>query len=145
MSVPIKIEVLYVADCPSHPAAVKLVKDILAAAGLPTDVHEILVIDEQMASALQFPGSPTIRINGRDIETNEIEVDAANCHEIDARGIASAPVGPSQNNFSLSCRWYPGTNQLALPAPELIQRAILAALRPARQPADKLGRKMDCP
>jgi hypothetical protein len=141
MTAPLKAEVLYVADCPSHPAAVALVKDILAANNLPAEVREILVTDEQMACALQFPGSPTIRINGRDIEASEIEIDEANCHELNARGIAPVPIGPSQNNFSLSCRWYPGTNKLALPTPELIQRAILAALGPACHPAHK----MDCP
>jgi hypothetical protein len=128
-----KVEVLYVADCPSHPAAVKLLKDILASEGLATEVHEILVTDEQMACALQFPGSPTIRIDGRDIETNEIEVNETDCHEMNGHGIVPMPLGPSQNNFALSCRWYPGTNQLALPAAELIRRAIASAHHGARR------------
>jgi hypothetical protein len=29
-----KVEVLYVAECPSHPAAVKLVRNVLAAEGI---------------------------------------------------------------------------------------------------------------
>ena len=59
-----KVEVLYVAECPSHPAAVKLVKEVLAAEGVAADVHEVLVRDEGMADQLRFCGSPTIRING---------------------------------------------------------------------------------
>jgi len=30
-----KIEILYVAECPSHPAAVKLVRDVLSSEGFP--------------------------------------------------------------------------------------------------------------
>ena len=62
-----KVEVLYVAECPSHPAAVELVKDVLAAEGITTEVHEVLISDEQMAGELKFLGSPTIRIDGRDV------------------------------------------------------------------------------
>ena len=62
-----KVEVLYVAECPSHPAAVKPVKDVLAAEGITTEVYEVLVRDEQMAGKLKFLGSPTIRIDGRDV------------------------------------------------------------------------------
>jgi len=63
----VKVEVLYVAECPSHPAAVKLVKDVLAAEGITTEVYEVLVRDEQMAGKLKFLGSSTIRIDGRDV------------------------------------------------------------------------------
>ena len=62
-----KVEVLYVAECPSHPAAVKLVKDVLAAEGITTEVYEVLVREEQMAGKLKFLGSSTIRIDGRDV------------------------------------------------------------------------------
>ena len=57
-----KVEILYVAECPSHPAAVKLVKEVLAAERITTEVCEVLVRDEQMAGELKFLGSPTIRI-----------------------------------------------------------------------------------
>lgn len=82
-----KVEVLYIAECPSHPAAVKLVGDILAAEGIDAKVHEVLVRDEGMASELRFDGSPTIRINGRDV------------------------AGESQDaqSFALRCRLYPGS------------------------------------
>src|SRR5260370_16616268 len=83
----VKVEVLYVAECPSHPAAVRLVKDNLAAGGVAAEIHEVLVSDEEMASELRFTGSPTIRINGKDV--------AGECQ--DAPG------------FALSCRLYPGS------------------------------------
>lgn len=100
-----KVEVLFVADCPSHPAAVKLVKHVLDAEGVEAEIHEVLVRDEGMANELGFYGSPTIRIDGRDI------------------------AGESQDarSFALSCRLYPGSKQVGLPPAEMIHRAVLKA------------------
>jgi len=99
----VKIEVLYVAECPSHPAAVRMVKDVLAAQGVVTEVHEVLVRDEGMATELKFLGSPTIRVNGRDVAE-------------DTRKAQS---------FALCCRLYPGSKQVGLPAMEIIHRAVI--------------------
>jgi len=98
-----RVEILYVADCPSHPAAVKLVKDVLAKEGVIAQVHEVLVSDEQTAGKLKFLGSPTIRINGRDVADDE------------------------RTTFALSCRFYPGSKQVGLPPAELVHRAIIEA------------------
>lgn len=62
-----KVEVLYVAQCPSHPAAVQLVRDELLASGVTAEIDEVLVTDNDMARRLRFAGSPTIRVNGRDV------------------------------------------------------------------------------
>jgi hypothetical protein len=99
----VRVEVLYVAECPSHPAAVKLVKDILAAEGIAADIREVLVADERMASELGFCGSPTIRINGRDI--------------------AGEP--QKAQTFTLSCRLYPGSKPIGVPPAEIIRQAVL--------------------
>ena len=105
-----RVEVLDVSECPSHLGAVKLVKEVLAAEGVATDIHEVLVSDERMASELKFLGSPTIRINGRDV------------------------AGESQTakNFALSCRLYPGSKQIGLPPAEVIYLAVLEARRGER-------------
>lgn len=102
-----RVEVLYVSECPTHPAAVKLIEDVLAAEGVATDIHEVLVRDERMAGELKFVGSPTIRINGRDV--------AGESH--------------TATNFALSCRLYPGSKQIGLPPPKMIHRAIVEARR----------------
>ncbi len=47
-----RVEVLYVADCPSHPAAVKLVRDVLDSEGVAAEVREVLVRDDSMATDL---------------------------------------------------------------------------------------------
>lgn len=100
-----KVEVLYVADCPSHPAAVELVKYVLATQGVAADIAEILVTDERMARELEFRGSPTIRINGRDIAGNS----------------------GNTEGFGLSCRLYPGSLRIGLPPVDLVHRAIREA------------------
>lgn len=102
-----KIEVLYVAGCPSHPEAVKLLRDILAAEGVAAEIHEVLVSDERMANDLRFLGSPTIRISGRDVA-----------------GESQTPQG-----FALSCRLYSGSKHVGLPPVEMIHRAVVEARR----------------
>ncbi len=100
-----RVEVLYVAECPSHPAVVKLVKDVLAAEGIVADIREVLVADERMANELGFCGSPTIRINGRDIAGEPREA----------------------QTFTLSCRLYPGSKPIGVPPAEMIHRAVREA------------------
>jgi hypothetical protein len=105
-----KVEVLYVAECPSHPSAVRLVREVLVAEGIAAEVHEVLVVDEEMAEALRFCGSPTIRINGRDVTE-----------------------GPEKaQTFGLSCRLYAGSKQVGLPPVEVIHRAVFKARQEGR-------------
>jgi hypothetical protein len=98
-----KVEVLYVTDCPSHPPAVRLLKDVLAAEGIKAEVTEVLVADAQMASELKFCGSPTIRINGLDI--------------------AGEPSGIG----TFACRLYPGSRRIGVPPIELVRYALTQA------------------
>ena len=62
------IELLYVANCPNHAVALQRLRATLSAENLQTLVNEVLVSDAAMAQSLKFPGSPTIRINGHDVE-----------------------------------------------------------------------------
>ena len=64
----LKIEVLYVANCPNHAVALERLSEMLSAEDFRTHVTEVLVKDAEMARLLKFPGSPTIRINGKDVE-----------------------------------------------------------------------------
>jgi hypothetical protein len=100
-----RVEVWYVAECPSHLAAVKLVKDVLQSEGVAAEVREVLVSDDSMATDLVFSGSPTIRINGRDV----------------AEGSSEA------SGFALSCRLYPGSAEIGLPSVEMVRRAVVNA------------------
>jgi Domain of unknown function (DUF2703) len=74
-----KIEVLYVSDCPNHPPTVERVKQVLASENLSVAVHEVLVSSESEAKLFQFFGSPTVRINGKDVEAVEHGVPGLSC------------------------------------------------------------------
>lgn len=101
-----KIEVLYVLDCPHHPAAMAELKRVLAVEKISAQVTEVLVPDARTATALKFRGSPTIRINGRDV------------------------AGESEaQHFAVSCRLYPGEKQPGVPPAEMIHRAVREAIR----------------
>jgi hypothetical protein len=63
-----KIEVLYVPNCPNHAVALERLREILPEESFQKQVSEVLVNDAVMAQLLKFPGSPTIRINGQDVE-----------------------------------------------------------------------------
>ena len=62
-----RIEVLFVRNCPHHPAAVKELKAVLSVEGVVDEIQEVEVKDAKSAEEFKFQGSPTIRINGRDI------------------------------------------------------------------------------
>lgn len=63
-----KIEVLYVPNCPNHVQALQRLREILPVESFQENVCEVLVEDIETAHSLKFPGSPTIRINGKDVE-----------------------------------------------------------------------------
>jgi hypothetical protein len=98
----VKVEVLYVPDCPHHSSAVKQLRDVLLAEGVRTEIIEVAVMDTKAAEEYRFCGSPTIRINGRDI--------AGESH--------------SPQSFALACRMYPGAKGAGLPPLEMMQRAV---------------------
>lgn len=62
------VEILYTDTCPFWKETLKLVNE--AAANMKTNVtiKEIKVKNEEDARRLRFPGSPTVRINGVDID-----------------------------------------------------------------------------
>jgi len=63
------IEILYIPGCCNHPPALERVRQALRSADTEQPIAEISVSDEETARALQFPGSPTVRINGVDVES----------------------------------------------------------------------------
>jgi hypothetical protein len=64
----VKIELLYWEECPSYPEAKSLLDQVLEERGIrvPIAMHEVRSQEE--AAALAFPGSPTIRVEGRDVD-----------------------------------------------------------------------------
>jgi hypothetical protein len=65
----VRIEFIFWERCPSHPEARELLLEVLAARGLSQDKiewREVRTHEDAVAEA--FPGSPTIRVDGRDID-----------------------------------------------------------------------------
>ena len=100
-----RVEVLYVADCPSHARAVAMLAAVLAEEGIAPEIRQVLVRDETMARELTFRGSPTIRIDGRDVE-----------------GEPSSPA-----TFAVCCRLYRGSPQVGVPPVAMVRRAVREA------------------
>ncbi len=99
-----KIEFLYFEGCPSVQPSLNLLQKILQEAGVDSPVEMIAVESDAKAEALKFPGSPTIRINGKDIDKT---------HE------------PGSEGYSQKCRVYDDSGVLkGIPPEELIRLAI---------------------
>lgn len=63
-----KIELYYFEGCPSYPKALDNVRQALQLEGLSEETALIPVASDAEAQAKQFIGSPTIRIDGMDVE-----------------------------------------------------------------------------
>jgi hypothetical protein len=64
----VRIKFLYYEDCPSHEQALARLQAALAEAGVAATVEIIKIETEAQARQWGFIGSPTILINGRDID-----------------------------------------------------------------------------
>ena len=62
-----RVEFLYFDDCPSHVPARALLDEVIAAVAPGTPVEVVNASDPAVAAAHRFPGSPTIRVDGRDV------------------------------------------------------------------------------
>jgi hypothetical protein len=63
-----RIELLHWEGCPSTPEALGLLRDVLAERGIDEEIALHEVKTQADAESLRFPGSPTIRIDGRDVD-----------------------------------------------------------------------------
>jgi len=99
-----KIEVLYVPNCPNHAVALERLREILPPESFQKSVDEVLVRDAEMAQSLKFLGSPTIRINGHDVE----------------------PQSEKAVAFGLMCRLY--SDGSGIPSTRKLRAAIAKAL-----------------
>lgn len=100
-----KVEVLYIPDCPHHPRAVQELRNVLLAEGIVEEIYEVAVRNSSAAKEFKFRGSPTIRINGRDVAGESQE----------------------QELHALACRIYPGSQEAGVPPIEMIRRAVRKA------------------
>jgi hypothetical protein len=101
-----RVEFLWWAECPSWDRALERLRERMSAHGLDPDSIQLLeMTSEEEAARLGFPGSPTIRVDGADIQD------------------------PGDNPIGLSCRVYKARDGRvsALPDPADIDAALTGA------------------
>lgn len=68
-----QVEILYFDGCPNHEQATRLVERLLGELEIEAEIQLVPVPDPETAERLAFLGSPTIRVDGRDVEAGADE------------------------------------------------------------------------
>lgn len=98
-----KVEVLYFDGCPNHEALLPHLRELLRAHQAHADVELVQVDDVDAAERARFLGSPTVRVNGEDVE----------------------PGASDRTDFGLKCRLYATPDGLrGVPADEWVLAAL---------------------
>jgi hypothetical protein len=63
-----RVSFLYYEECPSHDLALERLREVMAEEGISREVEVFKVETEDQARELRFLGSPTIRVDGQDID-----------------------------------------------------------------------------
>ena len=101
-----KIEILYLEGCPYQKSALERVRQLLCEERISADVLEINVTESSAAQECGFLGSPSIRMNGLDVE----------------------PEARTAREYGLMCRTYlVNGRREGLPSYEMLRQALLAA------------------
>lgn len=79
-----QVEILYFEGCPNYEPARALVERLARELDLEPEIELIEVADPEAAVALRFLGSPTVRVEGMDVE----------------------PGAEERHDFAFSCRIY---------------------------------------
>ena len=103
------VEVLYFDGCPSHQALLPRLRELMAQAGVDAPVQLTHIESLAAAERQRFLGSPTLRINGQDVD----------------------PTAGERTDFGLKCRLYPSVEGLRGTVPDEL---VLAALTRAHEP-----------
>jgi hypothetical protein len=98
-----KIELLYFEGCPSYAELLPRLRDLVAAQGIGEEVELRRVETPEDAERERFLGSPTVRVDGEDVD----------------------PTARGRDGFGLECRLYKTEDGLARTPPEEWIRAAL--------------------
>ncbi len=98
-----KVELLYFDGCPGYEAMLPAMREVLASEGFEDKIELRSVETPEDAERERFLGSPTIRVNGRDIE----------------------PQADDRQDYGLKCRLYRTPDGLTgIPAEQLLVNAL---------------------
>jgi hypothetical protein len=99
---PVRVELLFFDGCPAHEHVRDDLAEVIAELKIEAHMSFVKVTTQAQADALHFAGSPTVQVNGRDLE------------DYDGPGI-------------LGCRLY-GENRKGWPKRELLKQRLSAAM-----------------
>lgn len=68
-----KVEILYFPGCPNHQSTAQRVREVAQEMGVDVDITERDVTGVEDPAALGFRGSPTVLIDGKEIESTVTE------------------------------------------------------------------------
>lgn len=77
-----KIQILYTLECPWCVKTKKLVRESLSEIGVNAEIEEILIDTDEKAKKYHFVGSPTVRIDGKDVQNEIIKDRCLPCEEL---------------------------------------------------------------
>jgi glutaredoxin len=119
-----KIQILYILDCPWCLKTKKLLRESLKELKIKASVEEILIDSDKKAKNYQFVGSPTIRINGKDIQEKADKDRCLPCEELTK--LTKKATEFVKQECTCGCRifFYKG-KQYPYPPKEMIKEAIL--------------------
>lgn len=101
-----KIEIFYFEGCPNHKPAVERVRQLLHEEGVSAELLEVNISDALLAQELGFLGSPSVRVDGLDVE----------------QGARTA------RDYGMMCRTYAVDGRReGLPSRDILRRAIREA------------------
>ena len=97
-----RVSFFYYEECPSHEQALGRLSEVMAEEGIFREVEVFEVETEERARELRFVGSPTIRVDGQDIDP------------------------PGDSRYGLTCRAYRLEDDRISPLPskDMIRRAL---------------------
>jgi len=64
----VQIEVLHTEECPAWRAAASRIRELAGRDGTAVDLADSTVTTLDEAAERRFPGSPTVRVDGRDVQ-----------------------------------------------------------------------------
>ena len=100
-----KIEFLYFEDCPNSIPALEVLQNVVGKEGLDVAIEKVRVDSVSMTENVRFLGSPSIKVDGEDIEP-----------------------GSDSGNYGMNCRVYSGFAGLGgIPSEDLIRLALKKA------------------
>lgn len=68
-----KVELLYFDGCPNHEALLPHLRELLDESGAGAEIELVRVEDAEAAERERFLGSPTVRVDGLDVEPGAAE------------------------------------------------------------------------